>query len=291
METLSLLLPKGRLQDKVLELLKAVGLSFHFSARSYRPASSDPEISAKILKPQNIASLVALGRHDIGFVGHDWIRELGLDGEDSDLVELRDLGFNPVRIVAAAPDHLVKDGKLSVEGTVVVASEYEKLASEYLAKQSFKSKLVKTFGATEALPPEDADLIIDNTSTGATLASNRLIIIDELLRSTTRLVCHRGVLENPAQKDKLDRMLMLIDSVLAARSKVMVEMNVDREHLDHLLSELPSMMAPTVSPLSKDTGYAVKVVANAPDIPELLPRFKEAGGRDILVYRLEKIVP
>ncbi len=291
METLSLLLPKGRLQDKVLQLLEAVGLTFHFGARSYRPASSDPEISAKILKPQNIASLVALGRHDIGFVGHDWIRELGLDGPDSDLVQVKDLGFNPVRIVAAAPDHLVHDGKLVASGTVVVASEYEKLAAEYLKKQNYPFKLVKTFGATEALPPEDADLIIDNTSTGATLASNRLIIIDELMRSTTRLVAHRGVLEDPAKKAKLDRIMMLVESVLAARSRVMVEMNVDAEHLDTLLEGLPSMMAPTVSPLHGNAGYALKVVVPAADIPSMLPRLKDNGGRDILVYRLEKIIP
>jgi ATP phosphoribosyltransferase len=291
METLSLLLPKGRLQEKVLELLKSTGLSFSFGGRSYRPVSSDPEISAKILKPQNIASLVALGRHDIGFVGHDWIRELGLDGPESDLVEVLDLGFNPVRIVAAAPDHLVKNGQLNITSRIVVASEYEVLAREYLEQKGLDAKLVKTFGATEALPPEDADLIIDNTSTGATLASNRLVIIDELLRSTTRLVAHRGIMEDPAKRAKLDRMLMLIKSVLAARSRVMVEMNVDTSGLEALLAELPAMKAPTICPLSHDEGYAVKVVAPSADVPTLLPNLKAAGARDILVYKLEQILP
>lgn len=291
METLSLLLPKGRLQDSVMELLKAIGLTFSFGGRSYRPTSNDPEISAKILKPQNIASLVALGRHDIGFVGHDWIRELGLDAPDSDLVEVLDLGLNPVRIVAAAPEHLVKDGELNTDQRIVVASEYEKLASEYLERKGLNAKLVKTFGATEALPPEDADMIIDNTSTGATLASNRLVIIDELLRSTTRLIAHREVMENPKKKAKLDWMLMLINSVLAARNRVMVEMNVDKADMDGLLKVLPFMRAPTVSTLHNDAGLAVKVVAPSKEIPELLPRLKENGARDILVYKLEKIVP
>ena len=63
------------------------------------------------------------------------------------------------------------------------------------------------------------------------------------------------------------------------------------EHLDRLLDGLPSMMAPTVSPLHGNAGYALKVVVPAADIPSMLPRLKDNGGRDILVYRLEKIIP
>lgn len=78
-----------------MHLLAQAGMRFTFGARSYRPSCSDPEITAKQLKPQNIAQLVALGRHDIGFVGYDWIVELGLDGPESGLVEVMDLQLNP----------------------------------------------------------------------------------------------------------------------------------------------------------------------------------------------------
>lgn len=289
-EKLHMLLPKGRLQDKVLKLLERVGLHFSFSSRSYRPVCSDPEVTAKILKPQNIASLVALGRHDVGFVGRDWIVELGLDGEDSGLVEIMDLGFNPVRIVAAVPDSLLKDGKIQVETPMVVASEYEKLTKQFLIENGYDAVFIKAYGATEALPPEDADMIVDNTSTGATLVQNRLTIVDELMRSTTRLVANRRALENPLKKAKLDKLVMLIKSSLEADRRVLLEMNVSKKDLDAVVAELPSMKAPTISQLMGDQGVAVKTAVLSKDAPALIPRLIELGARDILEYRLEKIV-
>lgn len=285
---LSILLPKGRLQDKVLALLSRVGLRFAFGSRSYRPACSDPEVTAKILKPQNIASLVALGRHDIGFVGRDWMVELDLAGPDSDLVEVLDLGFDPVRIVAAVPEALVDS---YTSGRIVVASEYERLARGYIADKKLDAVVVKTFGATEALPPEDADMIIDNTSTGSTLASNRLVIVDELMRSTTRLVAHRAVFDDPAKKEKLDRLVMLIRSTQEADRRVLLEMNVSKPDFEKLVAQLPCMRSPTVSPLFGEEGYAVKAAVPASEVHRLIPLLTELGARDILEYRLEKIVP
>lgn len=288
--TLQMLLPKGRLQDKVLSLLGRVGLEFSFSHRSYRPKCSDPEVEAKFLKPQNIASLVNLGRHDVGFVGYDWIVELGLDGEDSDLVEVMDLGFNPVRLVAAVPEQLLVAGELQAPEPLVVASEYERLTKRYLQEKGLNGVFIKTFGATEALPPEDADMIVDNTSTGATLVSNRLAIVDELLRSTTRFVANRRALEDPFKKEKLDRLIKLMKSTLEAERRVLLEMNVPEDKLQLIVDSLPAMRSPTVSPLFGDQGYAVKVAVPSKDSPGLITKLLELGATDILEYRLEKIV-
>jgi len=284
---LSVLLPKGRLQEAVMHLLARAGMRFHFGARSYRPTCSDPEITAKQLKPQNIAALVALGRHDIGFVGYDWIVELGLDGPESGLIEVMDLQLNPVKLVAAVPNHLVNDRP----NPMVVASEYERLSLRYLQEQGHPFVFVKTFGATEALPPEDADMIIDNTSTGATLVSNNLTVIDTLLRSTTRLIAHRSVLDDPWKKDKLDKLMMLMKATLDAERRVLLEMNVAPDKLENLVANLPSMRAPTVSPLFGETGYAVKVAVPTEDVPRLIPLLRGLGASDILEYRLQKIVP
>lgn len=291
MNQLSMLIPKGRLQDSVTALLAQVGVKFTFGARSYRPTCSDPEVTAKLLKPQNIASLVSLGRHDVGFVGHDWILELGLDGPDSELVEVMDLGFNPVRLVAAVPDHFVKNGVFQAPSPMVVASEYERLAQRYLAEKGYDAVFIKTFGATEALPPDDADMIIDNTSTGATLVSNRLEIVDDILRSTTRFVAHKSVMQDPWKKDKIDRLVMLMRSTLDAERRVLLEMNVPTDKFERLVAELPAMRSPTVSPLFGNQGYAVKVAVASKDVPLLIPRLRELGATDILEYRLQKIVP
>src|SRR5262249_52409210 len=74
-DQLKLTLPTGHMQDRVMQLLEQIGIKFLSTGRSYRPVCTDQNIETKLLKAQNIPKLVALGRHDCGFTGHDWIYE------------------------------------------------------------------------------------------------------------------------------------------------------------------------------------------------------------------------
>jgi ATP phosphoribosyltransferase len=284
--SLKLTLPKGRIQDKVLALLAQIGLRFHFDARSYRPTCSDPGIEAKMLKPQNIPALVALGRHDCGFTGHDWLVE-----QEADVVELLDLGLDPVRIVAAMPEgttHLL--AAQPADRPLIIASEYRKLAADFIAQKSLQAVFIQTYGATEALPPEDADLIIDNSATGSTLRASRLVEVAELLRSTTRFIACPRALDDPERRRRLEEMCMLMRASLQASQRVLLEMNVPRDLLEAVVRILPCMRSPTVSPLYREEGFAVKVAVPAADVPRLIPLLYGAGARDILEYKVEKIV-
>lgn len=286
-DLLKMTIPTGRIQEKVIDLLGRIGLDFSKSGRSYKPITSASGIRAKMLKAQNIPELVALGRHDCGFSGYDWIIE-----RDADVVELLDLGFDPVRIVAAVPDAVANQpgGVKGLGRPIVIASEYRNLTESYACKSGLDAIVLQTFGATEALPPEDADMIVDNTSTGTTLEHNRLTIVDELLRSTTRFICNKEALRNPAKRKVLEEMVMLMESSIRAREKVLLEMNVSNDAFDTVVKNLPCMRAPTVCQLYDEQGYAIKVAVPARDVPALIPRLVELGATDILEYRLEKIV-
>ncbi len=288
--TLKMVIPKGRLQEKVQHLLARIGIEFTISTRSYRPVCSDPTIEIKLLKPQNIPSLICLDRHDCGFTGHDWLREEQL-GSNTQPIELLDLGYDKVRIIAAVPEALIQSNPDWQSQRLVIASEYPQIAAEYIQAKQFNAILIKTYGATEALPPEDADMIIDNTSTGSTLITNRLTIIDDILSSTTRFVSSPQAMALPWKQEKLAQMEMLMKSALEADRRVLLEMNVSKEDIDHLVANLPSMRSPTVSPLYGESGFAVKVAVPVKDVPTLIPQLLAHGARDILEYRLEKIVP
>jgi ATP phosphoribosyltransferase len=287
-EKLKLTLPTGRIQEKVVRLLGEVGMKLHLDGRSYRPACSDDAVETKMLKAQNIPSLVALGRHDCGFSGHDWILE-----QKASVVELLDLGFDPVNIVAAVPEYLAdhfKNGKTDLGRPIVVASEYSTLSNDYIAKRKLDAIFIRAFGATEALPPEDADMIIDNTATGATLRANRLVVVDEVLKSTTRFFCNAEALKDPFKRKKLEEMTMLMKSALSARGKVMLEMNVSQDKFEQIVSGLPCMRSPTVSKLYRDEGFAVKIAVDASEVAALIPRLVAMGATDILEYKVDKIV-
>jgi ATP phosphoribosyltransferase len=284
---LRLALPKGHMKTAVFDLLAEAGIRLHHGSRNYRPKISLEGVEVKLLKPQNIVEMLHLGSRDIGFAGADWVAEL-----DAELVEVLDTGLDPVRLVAAAPRELLDahDGDLP-DRHLVIASEYVRLTEQWIEDQGLDASVVKSFGATEVFPPEDADCIVDNSATGSTLEANDLEVVGELMTSSTRLYAHPDVLEDPDKKEAVDRLVMVLRSVLEARARVMVEVNVTADRLDELVEVLPCMREPTISPLHSQSGYAVKAAVPRDVLPTVIPELKEHGGTDIVVTSLAQIVP
>ena len=280
-----LAVPKGRMQAGVAALLAESGLPLPTSERSYRPRIHLPGVEVKMLKPQNIVEMLQAGSRDVGFTGADWVAEL-----DGDLVELLDTGLDPVRVVAAAPVDLLDDGRLP-DRPLVIASEYANLTRRWIEGRGLDARFVRSYGATEVFPPEDADVIVDNTSTGATLQANGLEIVDEVVRSSTRMFASPRAMDDPARRRSIEDLAMLVRSVLDARRRVMLEVNVSEDRLEALLEALPCMREPTVAPLAGGRGFAVKAAVPREDLARVVPRLKECGGTDVVVTRLAQIVP
>ncbi len=278
-------LPKGRMHDGVRQLLADAGIRLETGPRDYRPKVSLEGFEVKILKPQNIIEMLAHGSRDLGFAGADWVRELGVD-----LVEILDTGMDPVRLVAAAPVDLLEDGKLPKQ-RLRVATEYPEMTAEWIDRAGIDAELVRSYGATEVFPPEDADCIIDNTATGATLRANQLRIVDELMRSSTRLYASPEAAADPVRRAAIDRFAMLVRSVLEARGRAMIEVNVSQDDLDRVVEVLPSMRRATISRLHHSEGYAVKAAVPRDSLPEIIPELKRRGGSDVVVTNLSQIVP
>lgn len=283
--TIHLAIPKGRMETGVFNLLAAAGIEVHVGQRGYRPTLSEPGFEVKLLKPQNIVEMLGVGTRDIGFAGADWVAE-----QRADLVELLDTGLDPVRIVAAAAEGLLDDGRLP-DQHLVVASEYERLTRNWIAVRGLDASFVHSYGATEVFPPEDADVIVDNTATGETLSANGLAIVEELMLSSTRLYASPGAVADPEKKTAIDGLVLSLRSVLEARKRIMLELNVSLQDLDAVIEALPSMREPTVAMLHGGAGMAVKAAVPRSDLPRLIPRLKQLGATDIAVSRLEQIVP
>jgi ATP phosphoribosyltransferase len=237
------------------------------------------------MKPQNVGELLELGSHDAGFTGIDWIEESGAQVE-----EILNLGFDKVRIVAAIPETATESTLKS--RPIVVATEYVRLASGYLNKNGYNYRIVRTNGATEVFPPDDADMIIDNTSSGQTLRENGLKITGTLLESTTRFFASHHALECKEKKREIEELAMLFSAVLEGRSRVMLEMNVSALNYSALVENIPAMRSPTVTPLhgAGAAGFAVKIAVSKDEVPVLLPRLKALGATDIVEYALRKVI-
>lgn len=284
MKPIQLGLPKGRMCDGVQKLMAEAGCPVQTTARNYRASIQLSGFEAKILKPQGIVEMLQAGRRDIGFAGADWVQEL-----NADLVELLDTGMDKVQIVAAAPESLLENGQLP-NRPLIVASEYARLTQSWIVKKGLNATFLRSWGATEVLPPEDADCIVDNTATGSTLAANRLAIIETLMTSSTRLYANPKSLEDKDKCSLIEDFVLVLTSVITARNRVMLECNVSKESLERIVRIVPCMREPTISSLYSEEGFAVKVAVPRNRLADLVPELKRNGATDIVVSRIDQLV-
>ncbi|MBR4323081.1 ATP phosphoribosyltransferase [Treponema sp.] len=289
MEKLRILLAKGRIYESVYELLSDVGISLKLADRTYFPTTNQDDLAFQVVKPQIASALLASNKADVGFSGKDWVYENGVqDGVE----EIMDLGFDPVRIVAAIPNTV--DFEALVQKPVTIATEYQTLSKKWLSDKKIDGTIFRTWGTSEGFVQDNEDslaqILIDNTSTGSSLRANNLKIVDTLMTSSTRMYASKEALKDPEKKQKIMELKMLFESVLNARGRVMLEMNVSKDKFDGLIKALPSMKSPTVSPLFGDDGYAVKIAVKKSEVPTLLPKLQSLGATDILEYALRKVV-
>ena len=289
MEKLKILLAKGRIYESVYELLNDVGISIHLPERTYFPTTNQKDLAFQVVKPQITSFLLSENKADLGFSGKDWVYENGVEDK---VEEIMDLGFDPVRIVAAIPE--TKDLETLLKNTVTIATEYQSLSKKWVELKKINGKIFRTWGTSEGFVQDTEDamaqILIDNTSTGSSLKANRLKIVDTLMESSTRMYASKEAMKNPQKKQKILELKMLFEAVLNARGRVMLEMNVAKDKFDSLVKGLPSMRSPTVSPLFGDNGYAVKIAVNKCEVPTLLPKLQSLGATDILEYELRKVV-
>ena len=289
MDKLKILLAKGRIYESVYELLNDVGISIHLPDRQYFPTTNQKDLAFQVVKPQITSLLLANNKADVGFSGKDWVYENGVQDK---VVEIMDLGFDPVRIVAAIPE--ARDYDQLLKGPVTIATEYQALSKKYVEDKKINGTIFRTWGTSEGFVQDTEDsiaqILIDNTSTGSSLKANRLKIVDTLMESSTRMYASKEAMNDPEKKQKIMELKMLFETVLNARDRVMLEMNVSEKDFDGLIKGIPSMKSPTVSPLFGGNGYAVKIAVKKSEVPTLLPKLQSLGASDIVEYELRKVM-
>jgi len=313
-ERLKLALPKGSLEKATFEIFQKSYYKISGQDRTYRPYFSDPEIELRILRPQEIPVYVADGVQDVGITGIDWIRETGANVE-----KVLDLEYGKVKIVTAFPksapyekaSELLEDywkkGK-----SVRVSAEYLNITSEYMKsiptyKKLFgkkepmiitpwwrkgdnpKASVYLSFGATEAKPPEIADIIVDVTETGTTLEQNNLRQAETIMVSTAHLVANKSALKDRWKREKIFDLKVMLGGVVEAQKKLHIFVNVKEENLQKLLSQLPALKRPTVSPLSDKGWFDVNTVIGRSDLLKMLPTLRKLS-QGLVVHEPQQIL-
>jgi ATP phosphoribosyltransferase len=290
---LKLVVPKGSLERATFDLFEAADLKiWRESERAYRASVDDPRVlSVAVLRPQEIPTYVEDGFFDIGVTGEDWVAETGADVVKVTALEYSKQTDRPVKVVLAVPRDSGITEPQQIKPDSRISTELPNLTKAYFEKLGIPVRIFLSYGATEAKVPEIVDAIVDLTETGSTLRRNGMEIVDVLLESRTQLIANRGAYEDPAKRTAIEELTLLLTGAIAARGKVLVKLNVDKEHLAAVIAELPAMRAPTVSELAETDYFAVETIVSKATVNTLIPRLKALGAEDIIEIPVTKIVP
>lgn len=289
MTKLMLGLPKGSLEDATVAVFAKAGYKIQISSRSYYPTIDDPEIDCMLIRAQEMSRYVEEGILDCGLTGFDWIQENG-----SDVVEVAELvygkvGRSPLRWVLAVPEDSPINCAKDLQGKRI-STEAVGMTQRYLDANGVTANVEFSWGATEVKPPRLADAIVEITETGSSLKANRLRIVDTLCETTTRFIANKTTMQDPCKKKKIENIAMLLKAVFSAEGKVGLMLNVRKDLLDSVLSKLPAIDKPTISPLADGHSYALNTIVAEHVVRELIPELKELGATGIVEFPLNKIV-
>lgn len=283
-------LPKGSLQDSTFAMMKKAGFNVSAGSRSYMPSVDDPEIQARLIRAQEISRYVEQGVLDAGLTGFDWIQE-----NQSDVHEVANLvyakqGLRPVRWVLAVPNDSTIQSVKDLQGKRI-ATEAVGITKQWLSRNGVQADVEFSWGATEVKAPELVDAIVEITETGSSLRANNLRIVETILESTTRFIANKKAWSDPWKRQKIEQIAMLLRGALAAETKVLLKLNVQKAKLSEVTALLPALHTPTVNGLASDGWFAVESVVDEPVVRQLIPKLKAAGAEGIIELPLNKVVP
>ncbi len=264
---------KGSLSQAASEMLREAGYRQRTDSKQLTVLDADNGVEFFYLRPRDIALYVGEGTLDVGITGRDLLLDSGAKAE-----EVRRLGFGRSRFrFAARPGTLESLGDLAGKR---IATSYVGVVRRHLEEHGLQAEVVRLDGAVEtSIQLGVADVVADVVETGSTLKAAGLEIAgDVILESEAVLVTRAG-----GQPPGMEIFTRRIDGVLVARSYLMMDYDIAREHLDAAVALTPGLEGPTISPLHREGWVAVRAMVPREGAQRLMDDLYALGARAILL--------
>lgn len=274
----------GRLTDKTITLLEAIGLKFDDYKRSLLVKCLNFDVELLLIRDDDIPEYVEDGVCDLGFVGANTVAE-----DEADVTILRGLEYGVCRLSMAAP----KDGDISstadLEGKRI-ATSYPVLTRKYLEENNVKADIITLSGSVEIAPRlEIADAITDLVSTGGTLKANGLEEYETFFESETQLIQTNKPLSD-GKKALIEKFLQRMEGHQKAEKSRYIMMNAPEGAVSEIKEIIPSLKSPTVMPLADNGMVAIHTVVTISAFWDVMEKLKEAGATGIVMLPIESMI-
>jgi len=266
---------KGSLAEAAAELLTEAGYRQRRDSKDLATIDAENDVEFFYLRPRDIAIYVGEGTLDIGITGRDLLLDSGAHAE-----EALQLGFGASTFRFAAPVGTI--ASVDQLAGQRIATSYPGLVDQWLAGRGIQAHVVRLDGAVEtSVRLGVADAIADVVQTGTTLKQAGLEVFgDPILSSEAVMITRQGSAFEGNGYDVLKRRL---ESVLVARTYVMMEYDIPAEAVDAAVEVTPGIESPTISPLRKEGWVAVRSMVPRASAQSVMDRLYDLGARGILV--------
>jgi ATP phosphoribosyltransferase len=297
---------KGRLQENAEKFFARAGLTLikPRGARDYRGAVADLDsVEVAYLSAAEITSQLAAGAVHLGVTGEDLVREMILDA-DAKVVLIEGLGFGHANVVVAVPqawidvrtmadlDDVATSFRHTHDRKLRVATKYVNLTRGFFSRHGINDyRMVESAGATEGAPAAGtAELIVDITTTGATLAANALKVLEDgtILRSQANLVAARAAQWDEASRETAR---VILDRIAAqARARGFREVRARFAACDAKLVDSAKEKFGVATPFGGPTSSGMLTLHCPPEQVYALTSFlREAGAEAVAVADLDYV--
>ena len=275
----------GRLTEQSIDLLKRSGLEFDAYGKRLFSTCRNFNLEILFIRDDDIPEYVQDGVCDLGIVGTNVVKE-----KNAEVEVVEPLGFGMCRVCLAVPKNS-KIGKIkNLEGRSI-ATSYPNVLKRFLLENRISAEVIEVNGAVEITPSLNiAEAICDVVSTGTTLRTNGLKVLETILESEALLIANAESVKKQVLKKDLERLLMRIQGTLTAGRNRYVMMNAPEKALKKIQKILPGLSSPTVMPLAEEGMIAIHTVVPEDTFWEMMERLKKAGASGILVVPIEKMI-
>ena len=263
---------KGTLSDSAIEVLQEAGYATRRDPKELIVADPRNDVEFFYLRPRDIATYVGSGALDVGITG----RDLLLDSH-SEAVEVDELDFGASTFRFAGPADRFTELK-DLAG-VRVATSYDGLVGDFLAREGVEATVVRLDGAVEsAVRLGVADAVADVVETGTTLKRQGLEIFGPVILESTALL-----ISSKPDVPGLTTLRRRIQGVMVAHQYVLMDYDLPANLVDAASKITPGLESPTVSPLRDSDWVAVRVMVPRIETHHLMDELYALGARAILV--------
>lgn len=275
----------GRLTEETLKLLHLIGLEFESYGQKLLSRCRNFPLSILFGRDDDIPGYVGLGTADLGIVGRNLIYEEGVD-----VAEIAPLGFGYCALVIAvlrdSPHQTLEDVK-----NLTFATSYANSARRFFAEHDAHPEIMSLSGSVEMAPSLGlADAVVELTATGSTLLLNDLRQIATILESEAVLVANNNAMVDPVKRANIDRLVLRINAVQAARRYKYVMMNAPETALGAIKAVIPGLRFPTVIPSGLEGWVAIHTAVEEDVFWDVVEQLRAAGATEILVSPLDKLL-